>query len=161
MAFKNLLKSIESTGIASVYGVNYFGKGILKQQNYISYIQHDSIAKDLLNSSLNYVAKLKREYKNLSQTMNNYGEIKKQYVFEIYHSLKSLIYSCRCRTSFFVRWHYQIDFLIISNLKLPMLLFLESRSFARSSKLLFLPNINQWGCFRILLEYFIIYGIAQ
>lgn len=93
MAFKNLLKSIESTGIASVYGVNYFGKGNLKQQNYISYIQHDSIAKDLLNSSLNYVAKLKQEYKNLSQTMINYGEIKKQYVFEIYHSLKNLIYS--------------------------------------------------------------------
>lgn len=80
LAFKNLLKSIESTGIASVYGVNYFGKGILKQQNYISYIQHDSIAKDLLNTSLNYVAKLKQEYKNLSQTMIHYGNIKKQYV---------------------------------------------------------------------------------
>ncbi|ENN77945.1 hypothetical protein D910_00421 [Dendroctonus ponderosae] len=78
LAFKNLLKSIESTGIASVYGVNYFGKGILKKQNYISYIQHDSIAKDLLNTSLNYVAKLKQEYNNLSQTMIDYGNIKKQ-----------------------------------------------------------------------------------
>ncbi|KAF7265731.1 hypothetical protein GWI33_020814 [Rhynchophorus ferrugineus] len=76
LAFKNLLKSIESTGIASVYGVNYFGKGYLRSPNYISYIQHDSIAKDLLNTSLNYVAKLKEEYKLLSQTMNNYGNIR-------------------------------------------------------------------------------------
>ncbi|XP_030751286.1 uncharacterized protein LOC115878819 [Sitophilus oryzae] len=76
LAFKNLLKSIESTGIASVYGVNYFGKGYLKSQNYISYIQHDSIAKDLLNTSLNYVAKLKEEYKVLAHTMNNYGNIR-------------------------------------------------------------------------------------
>ncbi|XP_066255406.1 uncharacterized protein [Euwallacea similis] len=77
LAFKNLLKSIESTGIAGVYGVNYFGRGNLKPQNYINYIQHDSIAKDLLNTSLNYVAKLKEEYKNLSQTMIDYGNIKK------------------------------------------------------------------------------------
>ncbi|CAH1136125.1 unnamed protein product [Ceutorhynchus assimilis] len=78
LAFKNLLKSIESTGIASVYGVNYFGKGSLEKKNHISYIQHDSIAKDLLNTSLNYVAKLKQEYRNLSLTMDNYGNIKQK-----------------------------------------------------------------------------------
>ncbi|XP_066139869.1 uncharacterized protein [Euwallacea fornicatus] len=77
LAFKNLLKSIESTGIAGVYGVNYFGRGNLKPQNYINYIQHDSIAKDLLNTSLNYVVKLKKEYKNISRTMIEYGNIKK------------------------------------------------------------------------------------
>ncbi|KAJ8932489.1 hypothetical protein NQ318_005547, partial [Aromia moschata] len=76
LAFKNLLKSIESTGIASVYGVNYFGKGFLKQSNYISYITHDAIAKDLLNTSLNYVPRIKREYQTLAMTMTNYGNIK-------------------------------------------------------------------------------------
>nr|CAI5863929.1 unnamed protein product [Callosobruchus analis] len=64
LAFKNLLKSIESTGIASVYGVNYFGKGHLMQVNYINYITHDAIAKDLLNTSLNYVPQMKKEYQN-------------------------------------------------------------------------------------------------
>ncbi|XP_060523060.1 uncharacterized protein LOC132700024 [Cylas formicarius] len=77
LAFKNLLKSIESTGVASVYGVNYFGQGFLKRRNYISYIQHDSIARDLLNTSLNYVPKLKKEYQILTMTMHEYGNIKK------------------------------------------------------------------------------------
>lgn len=76
MAFKNLLKSIESTGIAMVYGVNYFGQGYLQQQNYINYITHDAIAKDLLNTSLNYVSQMKAEYNALSRNMVGYGNIK-------------------------------------------------------------------------------------
>ncbi|XP_072398924.1 uncharacterized protein [Diabrotica undecimpunctata] len=76
LAFKNLLKSIESTGISMVYGVNYFGQGILHSQNYINYITHDAIAKDLLNTSLNYVSQMKREYEDLSINMVNYGHIK-------------------------------------------------------------------------------------
>lgn len=78
LAFKNLLKSIESTGIASVYGVNYFGKGYLKQSNYIGYITHDAIAKDLLNTSLNYVPQMKKEYRALATNMLNYGNIKRK-----------------------------------------------------------------------------------
>ncbi|XP_018573653.1 uncharacterized protein LOC108912758 [Anoplophora glabripennis] len=78
LAFKNLLKSIESTGIASVYGVNYFGKGYLKQSNYIGYITHDAIAKDLLNTSLNYVPQMKKEYRALAHNMPNYGNIKRK-----------------------------------------------------------------------------------
>lgn len=76
LAFKNLLKSIESTGIASVYGVNYFGRGSLKSANYTSYIKHDAIAKDLLNSSLNFVPQMKHEYKKLTLSMVDYGNIK-------------------------------------------------------------------------------------
>ncbi|CAG9826950.1 unnamed protein product [Diabrotica balteata] len=76
LAFKNLLKSIESTGISMVYGVNYFGQGILHSQNYINYITHDAIAKDLLNTSLNYVSQMKREYEDLTINMVNYGHIK-------------------------------------------------------------------------------------
>ncbi|CAH1108442.1 unnamed protein product [Psylliodes chrysocephalus] len=76
LAFKNLLKSIESTGIAMVYGVNYFGQGYLQQQNYINYITHDAIAKDLLNTSLNYVSQMKAEYNALSRNMVGYGNIK-------------------------------------------------------------------------------------
>uniref|UniRef100_A0A6P7FZE2 guanylate cyclase n=1 Tax=Diabrotica virgifera virgifera TaxID=50390 RepID=A0A6P7FZE2_DIAVI len=76
LAFKNLLKSIESTGIAMVYGVNYFGQGILQSQNYINYITHDAIAKDLLNTSLNYVSQMKREYEYVTINMANYSHIK-------------------------------------------------------------------------------------
>nr|XP_015838387.1 PREDICTED: receptor-type guanylate cyclase gcy-7 isoform X3 [Tribolium castaneum] len=76
LAFKNLLKSIESTGIASVYGVNYFGRGELKSANHTSYIRHDAIAKDLLNSSLNFVPQMKDEYKKLTYSMVDYGKVK-------------------------------------------------------------------------------------
>lgn len=76
LAFKNLLKSIESTGIASVYGVSYFGRGVLKSANYTSYIKHDAIAKDLLNSSLNFVPQMKSEYRKLTYSMVDYGKVK-------------------------------------------------------------------------------------
>nr|XP_023023581.1 uncharacterized protein LOC111511790 [Leptinotarsa decemlineata] len=76
LAFKNLLKSIESIGIASVYGVNYFGKGHLRHQNYKNFIMQDALGKDLLNTSLNYVSLIKEEYRMLASTMPNYGNIK-------------------------------------------------------------------------------------
>lgn len=76
IAFKNLLRSIESLGIASVYGINYFGRGILVGENYVSYVRHDSIGRDLLNGSLTYVPGLKQFYSNLTRTMDNYGLIK-------------------------------------------------------------------------------------
>ncbi|KAL3274580.1 hypothetical protein HHI36_015963 [Cryptolaemus montrouzieri] len=76
LAFKNLLRSIESIGIAAVYGVNYFGRGHLKSANYISYIKHDAVSRDLLNASLNFVPEMKAEYKRLRVIMPNYGKIK-------------------------------------------------------------------------------------
>ncbi|XP_025836512.1 uncharacterized protein LOC108736041 [Agrilus planipennis] len=76
LAFKSLLRSIESMGIASVYGVNYFGRGFLHGSSYISYVRHDAIAKDLLNGSLTYVPYLKNVYKKLTNAMKNYGTIK-------------------------------------------------------------------------------------
>lgn len=75
LAFKNLLRSIESTGSASVYGVNYFGKGILNGSNYVTYITHDALAKDLLNGTFNYVPSMKAIYKRLTSAMVNYGAI--------------------------------------------------------------------------------------
>lgn len=79
LAFKNLLRSIESTGIASVYGVNYFGRGWLVSNSYVHYIHHDAVAKDLLNGSLNYVPMLKGVYRQLTNSMSNYGTIKRRY----------------------------------------------------------------------------------
>ncbi|KAK5641547.1 hypothetical protein RI129_010094 [Pyrocoelia pectoralis] len=75
LAFKSLLRSIEGIGISSVYGVNYFGRGVLRDYNYINYVKHDAIAKDLLNGSLNYVPYLKNVYKKLTNAMKNYGSI--------------------------------------------------------------------------------------
>uniref|UniRef100_A0A1Y1LS38 guanylate cyclase n=1 Tax=Photinus pyralis TaxID=7054 RepID=A0A1Y1LS38_PHOPY len=75
LAFKSLLRSIESIGISSVYGVNYFGRGVLRGLNYINYVKQDAIAKDLLNGTLNYVPYLKNVYKKLTNATKNYGSI--------------------------------------------------------------------------------------
>ncbi|XP_015115006.1 receptor-type guanylate cyclase daf-11 isoform X2 [Diachasma alloeum] len=76
IAFKNLLRSIESIGIASVYGINYFGRGVLLRENYVSYIRHEALGRDLLNGSLSYVPDLKALYTELTRTMPEYGRIK-------------------------------------------------------------------------------------
>ncbi|KAG7204035.1 hypothetical protein KM043_001894 [Ampulex compressa] len=76
IAFKNLLRSIESIGIASVYGINYFGRGILLGDNYVSYVRHEALGRDLLNGSLTYVPSLKHFYAELTRTMTDYGRIK-------------------------------------------------------------------------------------
>lgn len=62
--------------MSSVFGVHYYGKGYLLGTNYSDFIKNDAIAKDLLNSSLNYVPKLKQIYLNLTRTMKNYGSLK-------------------------------------------------------------------------------------
>ncbi|CAO1392846.1 unnamed protein product [Diamesa serratosioi] len=80
IGFKNLLKGIECIGVSAVYGINYYGRGYLKQDRYINYLKYDVLGKDLLNSSLNYVPSLKKVYKNLTNSMPNYGRIKNRKV---------------------------------------------------------------------------------
>lgn len=76
VGFKNLLRSIESIGISAVYGINYFGRGILGTESYINYIKYDSLGKDLLNSSLHYVPSLREDYRNFTRSLKDYGTIK-------------------------------------------------------------------------------------
>jgi len=76
IAFKNLLRSIESLGIASVEGINYFGRGRLFGDNYINYVRHEALGRDLLNAALTYVPSLKKFYGELTRTMPEYGKIK-------------------------------------------------------------------------------------
>ncbi|XP_025264011.1 uncharacterized protein LOC105258860 isoform X4 [Camponotus floridanus] len=76
IAFKNLLRSIESLGIASVEGINYFGRGVLLGDNYVSYVRHEALGRDLLNAALTYVPSLKKFYIDLTQTMPDYSKIK-------------------------------------------------------------------------------------
>lgn len=80
IALKNLLRSIESFGLSSVFGINYYGRGKLSPESFVSYIRHDVIAKDLLNASLNYVPSLKAIYKNATNNITSYGKIKKWFV---------------------------------------------------------------------------------
>ncbi len=76
VGFKNLLRSIECYGIASVHGINYFGRGILGYETYVAYIRNDILGRDLLNGSLYYVPALKILYKNLTKVMPDYGNLR-------------------------------------------------------------------------------------
>jgi hypothetical protein len=75
IGFKNLIRSIENIGVSAVYGINYFGRGHLNVDAYLAYVKYDTLGKDLLNSSLNYVPSLKEEYKNLTK-FPEYGSLK-------------------------------------------------------------------------------------
>lgn len=76
VGFKNLLRSIECYGIASVHGINYFGRGTLGNETYVAYIRNDILGRDLLNGSLYYVPALKILYKNLTELMPDYGNLR-------------------------------------------------------------------------------------
>lgn len=80
VGFKNLLKSIECQGIASSYGIKYFGRGVLGTEAYVSFIRYDFLAKELINSTLNYVPSLKTMYTNLSKNMENFQQLKNWYI---------------------------------------------------------------------------------
>ncbi|XP_077297717.1 receptor-type guanylate cyclase Gyc76C [Arctopsyche grandis] len=55
IGFKNLLRCIESIGIASMFGINYYGRGFLTQEAHISYVCHNFLYQDLLKNVLNYI----------------------------------------------------------------------------------------------------------
>ena len=50
--FQNLLRAIENIGIVSVYGIRYLTTGNVTQQNYIKYVEHDTLIWEYLNSSI-------------------------------------------------------------------------------------------------------------
>ncbi|XP_055371528.1 uncharacterized protein LOC129605660 [Condylostylus longicornis] len=76
VGFKNLLKSIECQAIASSYGIKYYGRGKLGTEAYVSFIRYDFLAKELLNSTMNYVPSLKNMYKNLTIDVDSFRMVK-------------------------------------------------------------------------------------
>lgn len=62
VGFKNILRSIECYGIASVHGINYYGRGLLSTDKYVDYIRYDVLGKDLLNQTINYVPSMVELY---------------------------------------------------------------------------------------------------
>ncbi|KAG8222411.1 hypothetical protein J437_LFUL004870, partial [Ladona fulva] len=75
IAFKNLLRSIENGGISMVYGINYFGRGELRGDNYIQYVRHDALSGDLLKGALNFVPMLQLSYMELRKSMDGFNEV--------------------------------------------------------------------------------------
>ncbi|XP_030381562.1 uncharacterized protein LOC115629245 [Scaptodrosophila lebanonensis] len=68
IGFKNLLKSIECQNIAASFGIRYYGRGALSADNFVSYVRYEFMARELINSSLNYAPMLRPMYTNITST---------------------------------------------------------------------------------------------
>lgn len=75
ISFKTLIRAIENIGVSAVYGINFYSRGFLEKESYISYLKYDTLGKDLLNSSLTLLPFLKDEYRKLTQ-FKDYGTLK-------------------------------------------------------------------------------------
>jgi len=67
ISFKNLLRAIENIGIVSVYGIRYLSTGNVTQQNFIKYVEHDTLIWEYLNSSIHLAPYLEKKFKRIYQ----------------------------------------------------------------------------------------------
>ncbi|KAJ0176440.1 hypothetical protein K1T71_007619 [Dendrolimus kikuchii] len=78
VGFKNLLRSIECKGIASVLGINYFARGYLQSRAYERYIAHMVLGRDLLENTLNLVPSLIPLHKDIKEDSPEYQVLEKK-----------------------------------------------------------------------------------
>lgn len=79
MGFKNLLKSIECQNIATSFGIRYYGRGPLTAENFVSYVRYEFMAREMINSTLNYAPMLKAMYTNITSS-KKYHRVKLMWV---------------------------------------------------------------------------------
>ena len=68
ISFKNLLRAIENIGIVSVYGIKYLTTGTLTQNNFIKYVEHDTLIWEYLNSSVHLAPYLEEKLQSIYST---------------------------------------------------------------------------------------------
>ncbi|XP_039753422.1 atrial natriuretic peptide receptor 1 [Pararge aegeria] len=78
VGFKNLLRSIECKGIASVLGINYFARGYLQPRAHEKYISHMVLGRDLLDNTLNLVPSLIPLHMDIKEDSPEYQELEKK-----------------------------------------------------------------------------------
>ena len=65
ISFKNLLRAIENIGIVSVYGIKYLTTGNVTQENFIKYVEHDTLIWEYLNSSIHLAPYLEEKLQKI------------------------------------------------------------------------------------------------
>ena len=68
ISFKNLLRAIENIGIVSVYGIEYLTTGNLTKENFIKYVEHDTLIWEYLNSSVHLAPYLEEKLQKIYNT---------------------------------------------------------------------------------------------
>ena len=90
IAFKNLLRAIENIGIVSVYGIKYFTTGKVTQENFIKYVEHDTLIWEYLNSSIHLAPYLNEKLQAIYSS-NAYKFYRERYLFNY-----TLVYDSIC-----------------------------------------------------------------
>ncbi|KAJ2949259.1 hypothetical protein O0L34_g6212 [Tuta absoluta] len=78
VGFKNLLRSIECKGIASVLGINFFARGLLQPRDHERYIAHMILGRDLLDNTLNLVPSLIPLHKDIKEDSKEYQVLERK-----------------------------------------------------------------------------------
>ncbi|XP_061716470.1 uncharacterized protein LOC133524448 isoform X1 [Cydia pomonella] len=89
VGFKNILRSIECKGIASVLGINYFGRGTLQPRAHERFIAHLVLGRDLLDNTLNYVPSLIPLHVDIKEDSPEYKELEKKNQLIVENSLQT------------------------------------------------------------------------
>lgn len=79
ISFKNLLRAIENIGIVSVYGIKYLTTGNVTQENFIKYVEHDTLIWEYLNSSIHLAPYLEEKLQKIYK-QEAYQFYRKRYV---------------------------------------------------------------------------------
>lgn len=82
ISFKNLLRAIENIGIVSVYGIKYLTTGNVTQENFIKYVEHDTLIWEYLNSSIHLAPYLEEKLQNIYE-QDAYQFYRKRYAPDI------------------------------------------------------------------------------
>ncbi|XP_043214025.1 uncharacterized protein LOC122377724 [Amphibalanus amphitrite] len=75
LAYKNLIRAIEHLGISMVFGEEYFGRGDLDHNSYLSFVTNDALGQDFLNASKSFAYWIKDRYQMLQHEYPWYSNI--------------------------------------------------------------------------------------
>ncbi|XP_043196647.1 uncharacterized protein LOC122367528 isoform X3 [Amphibalanus amphitrite] len=75
LAYKNLIRAIEHLGISMVFGEEYFGRGDLDHNSYLSFVTNDALGQDFLNASKSFAYWIKDRYQLLQYDYPWYSNI--------------------------------------------------------------------------------------
>ena len=79
ISFKNLLRAIENIGILSVYGIKYLETGKVTQDNFIKYVEYDTLIWEYLNSSVHLTPYLGEKLQKIYST-EEYQYYRERYI---------------------------------------------------------------------------------
>jgi len=75
LAYKNLIRAIEHLGISMVFGEEYYGRGDLDHNSYLSFVTNDALGQDFLNASKSFAYWIKDRYQLLQHEYPWYSNI--------------------------------------------------------------------------------------